>query len=888
MKKQRVNKLLLMNNKGASLVLVLVAMLFVGVIASIVLTITVGNSKSTRTNQDSSQNFYSTESALDDFKLYLNKLATSAAADAYASVLTEDGVVTDEKFNLKFEAKFKERLNLLLNNSDVAVGHVFKPEFLNEYVTFGRLGDISISFGALETVEETGADGKTFKYPKLSNVKVSLTGNSDTLTTSGYENTITTDILFRAQNPGNGTPPSNNESFDYDLSRYIVLSGKDILPSNVSMVNNSFVGGIYAFGYFNMANKGAESSDEASVSIQTQSMVVGRDININKGTLDIYPLSESANVTNNILTEEEEEAGGIITDVWCDSFKVGDADVTWNMTGRTDDTLYLRKNLVLNGNGGKIGINYKKGSFTGIGGNIVGYSNREYTNLDTEESNIAIYDVDEEPESSAIIINGLGARLDLSALSTLTMAGQAYTAMSSLENVQGTYGDVPTTTSNPDNTLPTLSYFTQGESISYRPAQALYLIPGDSIPDVGHNPMTEQEFRTKFEKSGDGSGVVNLTGKYYDYNGEAVTYDVSAYVNSPYYKAMHVRYVKGNNSSVQPNVYLFWNFKDTDSAVDYLTTMAGPIDDSESRYQGLLKKQVDMLAKNSGYIYLPSTCSIIGNGIDTTETSYYVKGSTSTSMTQLSALNDLTTKRNKLISSLDQNGGDGTNSLIRNMFFDATNRPNDLDSIMPSLTYPAGKTQNTKTLTGPLEAHTVGKVNARHIYGDDDYEALKATGKDIKGATVTYSSSSSWNYKLIYGTNVKVSENEALTKYVVVSSGDVTFDISGDFYGIVIAKGNVYIPRDLNLECMGIIPDQTATIKFYNGSETDVVDTRTVSKTNIGEFNALLETVTNDADSTDGNTILRTIFNIAYNGTDPVDPSGQNFVSLEYIGWSME
>ena len=117
-------------------------------------------------------------------------------------------------------------INNVLNDSDIAESKVFKSDFLNQYVTYGRLGDISISFGNIETVTEV-VGGKTFKYPKLTNVKVSLTGNGDTLTTAGYENTITTDIVFRAQNPGTGTPPTNDDSFAYDISRYVV---RHILP----------------------------------------------------------------------------------------------------------------------------------------------------------------------------------------------------------------------------------------------------------------------------------------------------------------------------------------------------------------------------------------------------------------------------------------------------------------------------------------------------------------------------------------------------------------------------------------------------------------------------------------------------------------------------------
>jgi len=66
-------KSLVKNNKGASLVLVIVAMMFVAIIASVVLTLTVGNSKSAKATADTSGNFYTSESVLDDLNMYLKK-----------------------------------------------------------------------------------------------------------------------------------------------------------------------------------------------------------------------------------------------------------------------------------------------------------------------------------------------------------------------------------------------------------------------------------------------------------------------------------------------------------------------------------------------------------------------------------------------------------------------------------------------------------------------------------------------------------------------------------------------------------------------------------------------------------------------------------------------
>ena len=134
------------NNKGASLVLVIVAMLFVGLIASIVLTVTVGNRRSTKTTVESSENFYSAEGVLDDLKMFLKKLAISSAADAYGATLEKFGEVPASDLETVFANSFKTNLataldKILKDDTKVdQVTHIFKDSFINDNITFDRVG----------------------------------------------------------------------------------------------------------------------------------------------------------------------------------------------------------------------------------------------------------------------------------------------------------------------------------------------------------------------------------------------------------------------------------------------------------------------------------------------------------------------------------------------------------------------------------------------------------------------------------------------------------------------------------------------------------------------------------------------------------------------------
>ena len=99
-------KLLVKDNRGASLVLVIVALLFVGIIAAITLKVTVGNNKNVNTAKETSKNFYSTEDMVDDLKVYLQKFANESATEAYAAVLEAiaiSGVADADQLEEKYQ-----------------------------------------------------------------------------------------------------------------------------------------------------------------------------------------------------------------------------------------------------------------------------------------------------------------------------------------------------------------------------------------------------------------------------------------------------------------------------------------------------------------------------------------------------------------------------------------------------------------------------------------------------------------------------------------------------------------------------------------------------------------------------------------------------------------
>lgn len=791
---------ILKNNKGASLVLIIVAMMFVGIIASIVLTLTVGNSKSAKATVDTSENFYSSESILDDLEMYLKKFATSAATEAYAATL-EEGLDSSSEGN--FREKFKtELVNRLKNevlgvygNSDGSGNYVLDPDFVKNQVTFDRYGDIggkiSISY---KTLDETS-------YPAvLKGVVITYTDNM------GYETTLTTDITFKANLPSSDMVDSSEE-FTYDIDHFIIISGRNVAPA-LEYLSGDWVGNIYANGNIKVSTKtpakDSTSTADDVLNLYSQYVLAKNNINVS-GRLNINPIRIGSGDT-----EFKSDAG-----VWCNNMLLSYTDSSVN-TGKDDalvTDLFLKGNLELNG---------KNASYTADGGNIYGYSSSTAAYFNPNETGAV------KPVSSAIVLNGLGAQLDLESLSSLNLAGTAYTALPDISGVNQVYEYYNGTSSTePDGVY----YYTQGDSVTYRALQALYLIPGDYIKGVGHNPMKQSEFSSIKKENIE-------TPK--DLFGD----DYTSVLNSGKFKSHIVRYLNGENY-----VYLFWDFKSVNNAIEYFNKV------SSGRYSGLFDKQLGILGENSGYIKLPSNVKTDGYAVkyDSTATPKFAKVGTSTP-----SLDEYISQFDGLMTTLDKGKINGTD-LISNMFtnFDSSH----LAYQMFNETLPAGPYTSYN-----LEDGT--KISFSET-GTMEYQLV--TGPNVQIGTVGGHSvdETGWN----------VIDPDTSKTYIIITPGNVELRMSGvTLRCLIIAGGDVTVNNDLDLECMGMVKRTATRIKE---GETSVTDEPKV----ISEFKALLAAAPNDADMSNANTRLRRIFNVADTSISTGSDDGSNFVVIETSEW---
>lgn len=817
-----------LNNRGAALVMVIVAMMFVGIVAAIALTLTVGNSKSTKATIDTSENFYSSENILNDLEMYLKKLATESATKAYADTLVE--MKSGDDVDAKFESKFADAIKASLLGK--FTGNVDAENKLNlgllqdicydrydlksntEYNSHPEKIPVSIKIDPNNIIENP-ADNKIV----IKNVVISLKEN-------GYESTITTDITFDARFPRTGTLDTSKD-FGYNIDHYLLISGGSIKPNGYAdspmfirgAMKGEYTGNIYAYKDFVIQT-------DDSVNVKSYNMIVGGDIIVDKaagavtnGNFSVGPIDNSA-----IIWSAGTTYG---TKLWIGNIKLYDGKATLQGNSSKSELVdtYLAGNLELNG---------KTSEFKAAEcGEFIGYS-YDGTFADTSVAGTSA------PKSSAIILNGLGAKLDMAGVNTLKLTGTAYTAISSLGNIDKYYASYKTATG-----LESLSFYTQGESITYRALQALYLVPGYCLTEIGHNPVEADEI----------SGTIKLN----------VPDDIKPYLvaDPTQYVIPHFeRYV----GSEDDKVYLLWNFASRDKAVEYFNTVITKNSDEFSG-SGLADKQLNLLKDNLGEIRLPSSgMSLYGNAV------YLNGGHLKTVKGDGTTSGSMNNKFNSYLSYVDGSKGNGNgSSVVQNMF---TN--NELSNY-------AGGEQKVYDLVGPLDSNTDNEGNAL------TYSLSEGPKSETGTLLVNYSEADTdyagqtdrQQYKLVVGENINwTSSFDFGTTYIFITPGNVTISdtASGTFRGMVIAGGDINLASGINMECLGML----SYVPSVAGTAQPQVDTT--------EFQALLGVRVLDntdySEKTDtGNYKLRQIFGVADTSTNGGSGNGDDFVSILTSDW---
>ncbi|MDE6635248.1 MAG: hypothetical protein K2K09_01400, partial [Lachnospiraceae bacterium] len=94
------------DNKGVSLLLVIVAMSFVAVIAAVVVAITYRNLETMRNNLGSTKNFYTAETAMDEMRMKFYEWSDEAFRNSYEKWIQQYNSVAEDGREKLFKTEY--------------------------------------------------------------------------------------------------------------------------------------------------------------------------------------------------------------------------------------------------------------------------------------------------------------------------------------------------------------------------------------------------------------------------------------------------------------------------------------------------------------------------------------------------------------------------------------------------------------------------------------------------------------------------------------------------------------------------------------------------------------------------------------------------------------
>jgi len=439
------------NNKGASLVLVIVTIAFISSLVSMTAFMSFYNYNMKTSDKNSKDNFYSAEEAMDEIAAGLQTVVSNAMAVAYVGALQENTTVDLRTRQLYFEQKYEQELINALklpddeNHYDVNIlaGYLIK--------TRARAGAAGVEIGAKLLTNPATNENTIFKKNGgivLQNVKVMYTDEK------GYVTYITTDIRLLLPDislaASSGVPDIENCSI-------IANKNLEITANNAIDISGNVYGGeegMLVSGDTNLTFKRKDNDSESTL----YKLVAGKVTVQNSTTGADYALR----VTDNY-------------DLWTEDIVVD--------SGKMDleGSSFVLDDLTIEGKNSKVTL----------AGNYYGYGDELYY----------------AKGSSSILVNGAGTTLDFSRLSNLMLSGHAYIGARHydvnldddyVENVEDIVDDPSDLYSKNTKDL------MMGESIGVKSNQLMYLVPKECIGFykdttelyLGKNPITYDEYLT--------------------------------------------------------------------------------------------------------------------------------------------------------------------------------------------------------------------------------------------------------------------------------------------------------------------------------------------------------------------------------------------------------
>lgn len=369
-------------NEGASLPIVLIIFMVVGVLAAIVTKMTLVNINMREMEQSGKKNFYSAEMVLDDLSVGLNAAAADAMQRAYTAILTnyQDSTTGGENLQEKFTTLYMEELSDLFAESVTSE----KQELGKTVYAVGNY-----SKDAVKACFSTAANQSYYAEPADASYSVDYKEGIFTLKNVGisyqderdYATSLTTDMVFR-------TPQLNfeNRNKTQEFMRYALVAEEQLLVNAASV---SVEGNVYAGAGGIAASTGGSGTIKGNTIVTRGSILTesGSSLSVGSGSSKIW--------AENVETTGKGAASLLELEGNC----------------------YIADDLTLKGTGSRVVLK----------GNYYGYNFQK--NYGAAETGVT-----DSSFSSAMMVNARDCNLNIEGLDYLLLAGRTYISRGSAGN----------------------------------------------------------------------------------------------------------------------------------------------------------------------------------------------------------------------------------------------------------------------------------------------------------------------------------------------------------------------------------------------------------------------------------------------------------------------
>lgn len=509
-------------NQGFSLITVILAVSFIGILSMLMLYLAVSNFFMKTTDLKGKNSFYTAERALEEIKTGLQQDIGDAMSKAYIHVLetydknsASKDVVQDEERQKEFQNDFIEKLAESLQKSGGS-GSEYSLEHLKSYLDLTDSTKYDPDKETLIVTTPAGSDPVLKKSQKdgilLENLKVIY------VDAKGLASVIETDIRLgipEVQFPTPSTLP--------DLMNMIVVAEGGLVCDGDVTKASTIQGSIYA-GLL----KGTDNPDgDSRTSILLKP---GASLEITRGDKVVG------------AGEIKVEEGGTFTSdagvtLWAQGVRLSSATV--NLLGTT----YFADDLT---------VESGKNSNVTIRGNYYGYGSAGSARADSCRNAGTLYtNWTDAAISSAIVINGKNTTMDLSGVEKLMLAGKNYIGTSRIASGNSSAGNSDVMT---------------GESLTVKGTQLAYLFPVELFDlgsgALGGNPVSYDEYSQ--------SGLMGQTELPVKWDEPVESWGGKTLLQIGVDQNQPVQEVFYNDNSGGGSVYFYLNFSDPSSAAAFM------------------------------------------------------------------------------------------------------------------------------------------------------------------------------------------------------------------------------------------------------------------------------------------------------------------------------